>query len=265
MKFWCSASSGAWTWAPAAYPGVWLVVATVAVTYWWFSRDNETPRGDRLTGWIGVVCLELALDWPVGPLAAGYLASAHALQFLMVVLIAPPLILIGARHGIARRWPTDPARVQLLDRLLSPLVAAVVFNIVVVATHVPRVNDAMMTSQAGAFAVDVAWLVAGIWFWWALLVPVPARPLFAVPLRMLYLFLGTLAHEGIAIVMLIHDHPMYGVYELAPRATGMSALTDIKTAGGIMELGGAALIFGVLTVMFFRWTGGTGAERRPTR
>jgi hypothetical protein len=28
-----------------------------------------------------------------------------------------------------------------------------------------------------------------------------------------------------------------------------------------MELGGAAIIFGVITGMFFRWSGGTGSER----
>jgi putative membrane protein len=262
MKFWCSASSGAWTWSPIAFPGVWLVVGTVAALYWHLSSGSETPVRDRWTGWLGVAFLELALDWPLGPLAAGYLASAHALQFLIVVLISPPLILIGARHGIARRWTGDAGRARLLHWIFSPLLAAIVFNIVIIATHVPRVNDTMMRSQAGAFAVDLAWLIAGVWFWWALLVAVPVRPLFAVPLRMLYLFLGTLVHTGIAIIMLVSDHPMYGVYELAPRATALSALSDIKVAGGIMELGGAGLIFGVLTVMFFRWTGGTGAERR---
>jgi hypothetical protein len=77
---------------------------------------------------------------------------------------------------------------------------------------------------------------------------------------MLYFFLGTMVHTGVAIIMLVSDHPMYAIYELAPRATEMSALTDIKVAGGIMELGGCGLIFGVLTVMFFRWIGGTGAE-----
>ncbi|HYV98909.1 MAG TPA: cytochrome c oxidase assembly protein [Gemmatimonadaceae bacterium] len=263
MKWWCSAGNGAWTWTPTAYPGVWLVMGTIAFVYWWVTRGPETPACDRWLGWLGVILLELSLDWPLGPLAAGYLATAHAVQFLIVVLTAPPLILIGARRRIAAMWPPENSSGdRALRRVFDPLLAAIVFNVVVIATHVPEVNDAMMGKQAGAFAVDLAWLLAGLWFWWFLTVPVPRRALFAVPLRMLYLFLGTLAHEGIAIVMLVHDHPMYGVYELAPRATAMSAMTDIKTAGGVMELGAAALIFGVLTVMFFRWSGGVGAEAR---
>ena len=283
MQWWCSANSGPWTWTPVAYPGVWLFVLVTAALYWKYSRAAETPRGTKLAGWCGVVLLWLSLDWPAGPLAAGYLASVHAAQFLIVALIAPPLILIGARYGLAAGLRTQDAGLRTQDaglrtldsgrwtqdaglwtQVTHPLVAGIAFNIVVIATHVPRVNDALMPLQFGAFLVDIAWFVSGLWFWWPLIVPVPARPRFVVPLRMLYLFLGTLVHTGIAMVMLVYDHPMYGVYELAPRATGMSALTDLKVAGGIMELGGVAVIFGVLTVMFFKWFGGTGAEPRRT-
>lgn len=261
MRWWCSATAAPWTWTPIAYPGVWLVEIALVGTYWRLTRAATSRRG-RAVGWIGVALLAAALDWPIGPLAAGYLASVHALQFLLVVLIAPPLVLLGVRDGIVQRWPASGPRERALRRLLDPLLAAIAFNVIVIATHVPGVNDTLMRSQLGSFAVDAAWLLAGLWFWWPLIVPVPRRPLFAVPLQMLYLFLGTMAHTGIAIVMLAHDFPMYAVYELAPRITGLSALDDLKTAGGVMELGGAAIVFGVLTAMFFRWAGGTGREQR---
>ncbi len=168
MRWWCSAGAGAWTWTPVAYPGVWLVVALVAVVYWRLSRGTGTPRGARWAGWLGVAVLDAALDWPVGSLAAGYLASAHALQFLLVVLIAPPLLLIGVRRGVEQRWPRDPSRRRLLSTVLNPLAGAIAFNAIIVATHVPRVNDTLMASQLGAFAIDLAWLIAGLWFWWPL-------------------------------------------------------------------------------------------------
>jgi len=229
--------------------------------YWRLSRAPDNPARSRLAGWIGVTALYVSLEWPLGPLAAGYLASVHALQFLIVALIAPPLILVGTRHSLAARWPKDGATAKALKIVLHPLLAAIGFNIVVVATHIPGVNDSMMTSQLGAFAIDAAWLIAGLWFWWGIVVPVPERPLFAVPLKMVYLFLGAMAHTGIAIVMLVTQHPMYGIYELAPRMSRLSAIDDLRLAGGIMELGGAVVIFGVLSAMFFRWSGGVGAER----
>lgn len=257
MQFWCSASGKAWSWAFTAYPGVWAVVALFAFTYHRLTRDDAPGARHRVTGWLGVLTLWLALDWPLGPLAAGYLASAHALQFLLVALIAPPLLLLGARDGLARWWAAGgagSATGRAVAFTTAPLAAAIVFNLVSITTHVPAVVDGWMTSQLGAFAIDALWLAGGLVLWWPILVPVPARPLFGGGGKLLYLFLATVVHTGIAIAMLMRDFPMYGVYELAPPMSGLSALDDIKIAGGIMELAGSAIIFGVMTVMFFRWS-----------
>ena len=70
-------------------------------------------------------------------------------------------------------------------------------------------------------------------------------------------------HTGIAMVMLIRDFPMYGIYELAPPWDFWSPLEDQHLAGGVMELAGAMVIFGIITVMFFRWAGGVGGDRAP--
>lgn len=257
MQFWCSASTKAWTWSWTAYPGVWLVVAIIAVTYARLTRDPAQAGTHRATGWLGVATIWLALDWPLGPLAAGYLASAHALQFLLVALIAPALLLLGAREGIIAWWAAGAgARPsgRVLNRVTAPLAAAVIFNLITVTTHVPAVVDTWMTSQLGAFAIDACWLLGGLAFWWPVVTGVPARAWFGGGSKLLYLFLGTIFHTGIAIAMLIRDYPMYGVYELAPPMSGLSALDDIKIAGGIMELAGSAIVFGVMTVMFFRWS-----------
>ena len=261
MQWWCSASAVAWTWQWVAYPGVWLLVAALAVTYARLVRGLAPPRRDRALGWLGVALIWLSLDWPLGPLAAGYLASVHAVQFLLVAMIAPPLLLLGARTGIEawyRGAPDSSGVRQLLAIVTGPLLAAILFNLVTVTTHVPMVVDRLMVTQAGAFAIDAAWLAGGLVFWYPLVVRAPARPLFAPGMQMLYLFLGTLFHTGIAIAMLIRDFPMYRVYELAPPMTGLSAIDDIKIAGGIMELAGAVIVFGVLTGMFFRWARAAG-------
>ena len=263
MQWWCSASAKAWNWSWVAYPGVWLLVGAIAVGYHRALRRSAASARDRALGWMGVVTLWIALDWPLGPLAAGYLASVHALQFLLVAMIAPPLLLLGARNGIAawyRARPDTRGVRQLLAVLTGPLLAAVLFNLVTITTHVPMVVDRLMVSQLGAFAIDAAWLAGGLVFWYPLVVRAPVRPLFAPGMQMIYLFVGTLFHTGIAIAMLLRDFPMYGVYELAPPMSGLSAIDDIKIAGGIMELAGAAIVFGVLTVVFFRWARAAEAE-----
>jgi cytochrome c oxidase assembly factor CtaG len=147
--------------------------------------------------------------------------------------------------------------------LTQPIIAAVLFNLITIITHVPTVVDTMMPSQLGAFTIDLLWFAGGIILWWPLVVMAPPRPWFSAPVRMLYLFFGTLVHTGIAVVMLMREFPMYGIYELAPPWEVWTPLEDQHLAGGVMELAGAAVIFGIITVMFFRWSGGVAGDNAP--
>lgn len=252
MQWWCSASGQPWTWAWRAYPGMWVVVAVLAFAYWRFTRDG-VHTGRWTAGWIGIVLIWLSIDWPLGPLGTGYIASAHALQFVIMALTAPPLIVRGmAPH--ARRWfPEGTRGERVVAFLTQPVFAGVFFTIVVIFTHVPRVVDQWMLSQVGTFAIDMLWVVAGLLFWWPVFVDVPVRVHFPTLVKLLYIFLGTLVHTGVAIVMLMAMFPIYGIYELAPPTGWFSPIDDLEVAGGVMELGGAAVVFGIMTVMFFRW------------
>lgn len=267
MQWWCSASGTPWTWEVRYYPGVWLLVVVLAVAFHALARrgrDLGERRLSRAAGWLAVVLVWLSLDWPVGPLAAGYLASAHAVQFLVLALFAPPLLLLATRRALIAALPMTGAAGAAVRAVTQPIIAGVLFNLVAITTHVPAVVDRLMPTQAGAFAIDLSWLLGGLLLWWPIVVGVPERRWFVLPVRMLYLFLATLVHTGIAMVMLVRDLPMYGIYELAPPWPAWSPLEDQHLAGGVMELAGAAVIFGIITVMFFRWSGGVAGDVAPT-
>ena len=259
MTWWCSATGEAWSWTWRAYPGVWLMVTVLALGYWRLTRRPAgVPPGPERTrlGWAGVLIIWLMLDWPVGTLGAGYLVSVHAAQFLILAFIAPPLLLLGVpgeRWGRLERRLTRGGPLAAAVRIVThPVVAGVAFNLVVLVTHLPGVVDTLMTRQAGAFVVDLAWILVGLVFWWPIVAPVPARR-GGVPASILYLFLATVIHTGLAMWLLLSRYPVYGVYELAPPIGGRSAMADQAMAGGIMELVGGGLIIGAIAVLFFRW------------
>ena len=100
MNFWCSATGQAWTWEWRAYPGIWLFIALLAfgMSYWnaagaRAAGNRRRPAHPAFVG--GLVILWLSLDWPIGALGAAHLASVHMVQFLMMALIAPPMLLFG--------------------------------------------------------------------------------------------------------------------------------------------------------------------------
>ena len=266
VQWWCFAQGTRWSWSWRAYPGVWLFVLLVGALVWRATsraRRQLPPSARNTSGavmaWSGVAILWLVLDWPIGPLAAGYLLWLHALQFLLIAFVVAPLLVRGmsssaqAGEAIVKATGFRRAWQVALRATQEPVAAAIVFNVVVVATHAPSIVDSWMTSAIGAFTIDAAWLVAGVLFWRPVFVAPAGRHRLNTPMTMLYLILGTLFHTVIAMVMLVREFPMYAVYELAPPSFGMTAMTDQQLAGGIMELGGAAIIIGYLTVLFFRW------------
>jgi putative membrane protein len=259
MQFWCAASGAAWTWTWRAYPGVWLFIALLGVFVWRWNRAGARRHGATAPAihplfLLGLLVVWLALDWPIGALGAGYLASVHMLQFLLVALIAPPLLLRGpSRHALAL---LEGGRLSwVLQRLTSPLLALILFSTIVLLTHVPAIVDGLMISQLGSFAIDMLWLFAGLLFWWPVVVPVPAHR-FPPPAKIGYLVFGMMFSPvmfGLVGFLVYSTTPLYGVFELAPPLPGVSSHADHQTAGALMSVGGAFVAFVAMSIIFFQW------------
>lgn len=249
IQWWCSATGVQWTWSWRAYPGVWLSALATFYCIRWSSWANAA----------GALPVWIALDWPIGPLGTGYLASVHAVQFIALGMVAPPLLLAGTSAFWQARLAATRLRRPLL-LTLHPVVAGVLFTIMMGATHMPSVVDALMARQLGAMFLDLAWLASGLLFWWPVVVPI--HDWFTPPLRMFYLFFGTQAHLLIAMWLLNATFPVYATYELAPRVLPLSALTDQRLAGAVMIALAEPVVLAAISIVFFRWVGeheqGTG-------
>ena len=256
VQWWCSARGMPWDGSWQAYPGVWLFVIAVGAAFWPLRASNPSnPQTfKRFAFPASLIALWLTLDWPIGPLGAGYLAWIHSVQFLMLAMVVPPLLLLGLdRARIASLLSRHAVFESLVRRVTQPLFAIVLFGVTMVLTHLPNIVDTLMATQPGAFALDLGWLVVGLIFWWPVIIRVPARPHFPPLVQMLYVFFGTQPHLYIAMWLLGADYPSYGTYELAPRITSLSAITDQQIAGALMLAFGATYVLGVITVLFFRW------------
>jgi len=252
MQWWCSAQTTAWDWTWQAYPGVWLFVLLIALLFARVQRRTGSSMRDKVRFGIGLWLLWLALDWPIGALGAGYLASVHMLQYLLIALLAPAFLLLGvpraAYERLRRSRFAGPLRIAT-----QPLIALAVFSVVMYATHVPSVVDGLMATQAGSFVIDVAWLVGGLVFWWPVLAPVPERPGFPYPLRMVYLLVATVINTIPYGFLTFGELPFYGIYELAPPVTGISTRQDQQIAGLLMKIGGGVILWTAITILFFQW------------
>jgi cytochrome c oxidase assembly factor CtaG len=257
VQWWCSAQGEPWTWAWQAYPGVWLFIALLGVAYARLIRRHRASVS-RVRLRVHVTCfaaglavLWLALDWPVGALGAGYLASVHMIQFLALGMLVPPLMLYGIPDATFEALPATLRSV--LRRVTHPAVAFTTFNLLVIATHTPTLVDGLMTSQLGSFLIDVAWLGGGLLFWWPVVVTVPGSTQLRDLARVGYLGLQLIAMKPIFIYLTFSTYPQYATYELAPRINGISARADQQIAGLLMEVAGMIIILIAVGAVFLKW------------
>jgi cytochrome c oxidase assembly factor CtaG len=266
MQWWCSAQGTPWTWAWQAYPGVWAFIGLLAYGYYRLLR--ATPDADaghwRLRTHVAcfvaaLLMLWLALDWPIGALGAGYLASVHMIQFLVLGMIVPPLLLYGIPEPAYARLPAG--LMSWLQPLTRPVVAFTLFNMLVIATHVPAVVDTLMTTQLGSFLIDVVWLGGGIIFWWPVAAAVGGSQLRELA-KVGYLGFQLIAMKPVFVYLTFSTYPKYATYELAPRVHGIGARADQQMAGLLMEVAGMIIILIAVGAVFLRWS---SKEEREVR
>ncbi len=257
MTWWCAASDAAWQWSWAWYPGAW---AAIALLVFGFSRlwrragsGGVTPR-ERIWLALGVLALWAAIDWPIGALGAGYLSWVHTVQFILISLVAAPLLLLAIPSALLVRVTPDAGAGRWLRAMAHPVLGLLVFNGILGITHLPAVVDAVMPSQLGNFGVDVAWLAGGLALWWPVIAP-PGIARISPPMQIGYLFVATIPPTVPAAFMTFAKYPLYAVYELAPRVPGMAvaAQADQQLSGLIMKVIGDPILWLAMAIVFFRW------------
>jgi cytochrome c oxidase assembly factor CtaG len=261
MQFWCSALKEPWSWAWRPYVGVWilclglLTAYAVAVRRRRHTNPAEPDAGKRALWFaLGVLAIWVASDWPVGLLGSSYLSSVHMAQYMLYTLAAAPLLILGVPEWMARRLLGKLRLYRTVRFLARPLVAAALFNAILIATNVPLVVDALRGSQVGSFALDMTWLLSGLILWMPICCAIPEISGRSYPVKMVYLFLAAATVPMVPGGFLTFaDHPLYATYELAPRVMGFSALNDQQLAGAFMKVGNIPVIWSVIAVMFVRW------------
>lgn len=251
-----------WTWQWHPHPETWGLILFLLIGYHYAlrrigpSKVNEgeavATRGQRASFHAGVAVLLIAVEWPVHDLAEGYLYSVHMLQHMALSLVVPPLLMAGTPPWLARVILPPPA-MRIVRRLTRPLVALIIFNATIVFTHWPLLVNESISNEALHFSLHLLLVLASFIMWTPVLSPVLELPRLSLPGQMFYLFLQSIVPTVPASFLTFGDRPLYAAYDLFPHLWGISTLADQRTAGLIMKILGGFVLWGFITVIFFRW------------
>lgn len=244
---------------------LWALCAGVLVAYFWaIRRERRFQEPEALTpaatgaqkfsfvAGIGAFLLVSGTPWhDIGEQA---LFSFHTTEHIVHAFVVAPLLVMGVPGWMFRALVPVGRPRRVLARLTNPITAALLFNAAFALLHWPAIVDAMLRANSLHGVVHFAWIGASVIMWLPIASPDTnlVRRL-SPPAQMGYLLVMTILPTVPSSFLTFGEAPMYKVYESLPRMWNIPALEDMQISGLIMKIGGGFLLWGIITVKFFRW------------
>jgi putative membrane protein len=243
------------------HPEVWVLVAFLLGAYVYMVRvigpsavpDGVEPatRGNKIAFAAAMVMLWIASDWPMHDISEKYLYSAHMLQHMMLSYFLPPLALLATPTWLMRVLVGDGKFYSVVKFMAKPVVAGVMFNVVIMITHIPLVVGASVDSGPLHYSLHFSVVMLSLLMWMPVVGPLPELrigPLGAC----IYLFLQSVVPTVPAAWLTFAEGAVYDSYDIPVRVFGWSVTDDQQLAGAIMKVGGGVFLWTLVVFIFFK-------------
>lgn len=217
------------------------------------TASRATTAGQRASFIAGVVVLLIALGPPLDDWSDHYLLVAHMVQHLLLLVLAPPLLLVGIPA-----WMLAPLTRNRLTNaigywLTRPIVAYVIANTVLVLWHLPIFYEMALRSQPVHVLEHMTFIATGILAWWPIAGPLPQWPRLPLVFHSLYFFAMTIPGSIVGAFITFAEPGLYAPYDTARRIFGIDLATDQQAGGLVMWVAVSTIYLLLITTSFFRW------------
>ena len=257
-----------------------LLTALVYLRGWLALRHT---RPEQIPSWrlwcflLGILAVLVAVASPLDAVS-GVLLTAHMVQHLLLMAVAPPLLVLGApvvpllrglpswfvREGLGPLFTLAP--VHALERLLASRVFAwLLMNATFVAWHVPAAYDLALRSPGWHEVEHATFLLTSVLFWWHIVAPWPTTYKASRWLLLPFLLTADFVNTALSAFLSLSGRVVYPVYAAAPRFFGMSALSDQVAAGSLMWVMGSASFLGAAMLITVQLVSSSGERARRRR
>lgn len=264
-------------WRFQAHPEVWVLVVFL-VGAWLYAirvigplsaevRAGEPVLTRRQAGmFTGVLALLwLSSDWPIHDISEEYLYSMHMFQHMALSYFLPPLVLLATPVWLFRAILGSQRAGEVIRWLAKPVIAGVLFNVVIMVTHVPAMVNQSVSNPVLHYSLHVAVVASSLLMWIPVVAPDPAMRI-GYGGRMVYLFLMSIIPTVPAAWLTFAEGVVYKQYDIAVRVWGLSVTTDQQIAGAVMKLGGSVFLWSIIVFLWFkRFMGGYSQQQSYSR
>ncbi|MEU3737942.1 MULTISPECIES: cytochrome c oxidase assembly protein [unclassified Streptomyces] len=241
-------------------------------------RGDKWPVGRTISFVVGVLTILLVMCTKLNDYGM-VMFSVHMVQHMIISMLSPILILMGAPITLAlralpvaarrghkgpREWLLWILQSRYIKIITHPAFTIPLFIASLYALYFTPIFDTLMESKVGHIGMMVHFLAVGLVFFWPIMGvdPGPHRPGYIM--RMLELFAGMPFHAFFGIALMMASEPMVGTYKNPPASLGIDALADQTAAGGIAWAFSEVPSVLVLLALLFQWYRSDQRQARRT-
>jgi putative copper resistance protein D len=186
----------------------------------------------------------------------------HMVQHLMLLMVAPPLLITGepitlllhASRNPLHTWSKRVLRSRVASFLTWPVFGGLAYALAVMAAHLTGIANYVEQNQTAHNAEHAIFVLIGYLFYLPILGKEPIRWRLSYPVRfvILVLLMPVDTFTGLALGYGSATSP--GV-PVGPRpAWAPSPVSDLHLGGAVMWIGGDAIMFGLMMLVFLMWS-----------
>jgi putative copper resistance protein D len=186
----------------------------------------------------------------------------HMMQHLMLLMVVPPLLITGqpltlllhASRNPLHSWTKRVLRSRLASFLTWPVFGAVTYAVAVMAAHLTAIASYVERNQTAHNAEHALFVLVGYLFYLPILGKEPIRWRLSYPVRfvVLVLLMPVDTFTGLALGYGSASSP--GVVPGPRPSWAPSPVSDLHLGGAVMWIGGDAIMFGLMMLVFLMWS-----------
>ena len=177
--------------------------------------------------------------------------TLHVVQHLLLSMVAPPLLALGAPITLALQASARPAQRRILRVLHSrpvavmtyPVVTWLLFSASLIALYATGLYPASLRHPWLHDLVHIHFVAVGALFFWPIVGADPSRWRLPHGARLLYVFLALPFHAIVGLALVTASTPLWAAH----------SVTDQQTGGGVMMLFGDLITLVVFAIVFVQW------------
>jgi len=248
-----------WRFAPVVSACLIWVAAGYGYLVWQVRREHPArpwPWARMLSFVAGLAVIAIATQSSIGAYD-DVLFSMHMWQHLLLLMVAPPLLLLGqpitlvlhATHNPTHSVVKKLVRSKVVSGVTFPLVGVGLYIVTVVGTHLTNFMNLALTHPVLHDAEHGIYLLVGYLYFLPLIGREPIKWRLSFPTKLFLLIIAMPVDTFTGVVLSQTNHELFPAYA-GRRNWGPSLVADLHAGGAVMWIAGDGIMLLLVVALF---------------